>query len=162
MKEIEKKFLVGDIDLSSYEFVDIEQAYLNIRPDPIIRIRKYDNKYFLTYKTKIDTNKNLNIANEYKLPINEEVYKKLKKKIEGNIIKKRRYLIDIGNGLKAELDVYFGCLKGLKTVEVEFKNEKEYLSFKSPTWFLQDVTKDIRYINSSLAMINKLEELEEK
>lgn len=162
MKEIEKKYLVGDIDITNYKYIDIEQAYLNSYPDPIIRIRKYGNEYFLTYKSKINTTNNVNIANEYELPINKEVYEKLKGKIEGNVIIKRRYFIGLDNDLTAELDIYYGYLNGLKTVEVEFINENDYLSFKKPDWFIEDITKNRKYINSSLSKINSLEELEEE
>lgn len=160
MKEIEKKYLVKDIDLNNYDYIDIKQAYLNANPDPIIRIRKYGDEYFLTYKRKINTKEKLNVADEYELPINEEIFNKLKEKTEGNVISKRRYLIDLDNDLKAELDVYEDYLDGLKTVEVEFKSEEDYLKFKKPDWFLDDVTRDKKYINASLAMINNLEDLE--
>lgn len=161
MKEIEKKYLVKDINLDNYDYIDIKQAYLNARPDPIIRIRKYNDEYFLTYKRKIKTKELVNVADEYELPINEEIFNKLKEKIEGNVISKRRYLIKLDDDLTAELDVYEGYLKGLKTVEVEFKTEEDYLKFKKPDWFLDDVTRNKKYINASLAMINNLEELGE-
>ncbi len=161
MKEIEIKYLVGDNipDLNKYKYVDIEQAYLNIKPDPTIRIRKYGDDYFLTYKNRVDDNKKLNIATEYELPINKEVYDNLMSKTLGNVIKKRRYLIDIDKDLVAELDIYFGYLEGLKTVEVEFKSEDDYLSFKAPSWFLDNVTGNRKYLNSSLSSISSLDEL---
>ncbi len=161
MKEIEKKFLVKDIDLTKYKYIDITQAYLNTT-NPTIRVRKYGNDYFLTYKRKIKTDKNLKIHDEYELPITENVFNKLLKKTEGNIINKRRYIIDLDNNLKAELDVYFDNLEGLKTVEVEFKTEKDSLFFKKPDWFLEDVTTNKNYTNSSLAMLNNLKDLKEK
>ena len=46
-------------------------------------------------------------------------------------------------------------------VEVEFKSEEDYLRFEKPDWFLDDVTRNKKYINASLAMINNLEELGE-
>lgn len=162
MKEIEKKYLVSNIDITNYEYKDIEQAYLNIYPDPIIRIRKYGDDYFLTYKNKIETKNNINIADEFELPINKLVYEKLKNKVEGNIITKRRYIINLENDLIAELDIFEGYLNGLKTVEVEFKNENDYKTFKKPSWFKEDITKNKKYINSSLAKINSLKELEEE
>ena len=159
MKEIEKKYLVKDIDLSKYKYIDITQAYLNTT-HPTIRVRKYGNDYFLTYKSRIQTNKNLKICEEYELPITEEVFKKLIKKREGNIINKRRYIIELENNLKAELDVYFDNLEGLKTVEIEFKTENDSLTFKKPDWFLDDVTTNKSYTNSSLATINNIKDLE--
>ena len=158
------KEIVGDDipDLEKYKYVDIEQAYLNVKPDPTIRIRKYGDDYFLTYKNRVNDNKNLNIANEYELPINKEVYNNLKSKIEGNVIRKRRYLIDLENDLVAELDIYFEYLEGLKTVEVEFKSEEDYLNFEAPSWFSDNVTGDRKYLNSSLSSISSLDELKAK
>ena len=48
--EIEKKFIPTDLpkDLDSYEHHVIEQAYLNTAP--VVRIRKQDDDYVLTYK----------------------------------------------------------------------------------------------------------------
>ena len=43
----------------------------------------------------------------------------------------------------------------------ETKNEEEYLYFKTPSWFLEDVTTNKKYTNSSLAMINTLKDLED-
>lgn len=48
--EIEKKFLPGNLpeDLNQYTHHKIEQAYLNT--SPVVRIRKQDDEYYLTYK----------------------------------------------------------------------------------------------------------------
>ena len=47
--EIERKFLIKDLpDLSKYDYVDIEQGYLST--EPVVRIRKKNDKYMLTYK----------------------------------------------------------------------------------------------------------------
>ncbi len=50
--EIERKFTVRTlpVNLSSYPCRIIEQAYLNT--DPVVRIRREDNSYYLTYKGK--------------------------------------------------------------------------------------------------------------
>ena len=50
LMEIERKFTLTELppDLESFPHHEIEQAYLNI--EPVIRIRRQDEKYFLTYK----------------------------------------------------------------------------------------------------------------
>ena len=50
--EIERKFLIKTLpsDLESYPSSHIEQAYLN--EQPVLRIRKKDDSYILTYKSK--------------------------------------------------------------------------------------------------------------
>lgn len=64
--EIEKKYLIKDLpeNLEQYAFHKIEQAYLNT--DPVVRIRKQDDSYLLTYKGK-----GLMVREEYNLPLNE-------------------------------------------------------------------------------------------
>ena len=49
--EIERKYLIDTLpeDYQDYPCRHIEQAYLNT--DPVIRIRKDNNKYELTYKS---------------------------------------------------------------------------------------------------------------
>ena len=56
--EIEKKYLVSSLPdgLQQYEAWEIEQCYLCIRP--VLRIRKKNEDYILTYK-----NRNKNIIN---------------------------------------------------------------------------------------------------
>ena len=50
--EIERKFTIKELpaDLDSHTCLLIEQAYLNT--DPVIRIRRQDDDYYLTYKGK--------------------------------------------------------------------------------------------------------------
>ena len=164
MKEIEKKYLVKYLvkDIDKCEKVLIEQSYLNIEPDPIIRLRKWNDEYFLTYKNRANnTNKELSIADEYELPISIECYNNLSKKVEGNVIYKDRYLIPLNKKLVAEVDIYHGKLEGLRTVEVEFNNIQEFDDFVEPDWFGKDITNQKKYINSQLSKINNIDELEE-
>lgn len=90
--EIERKFKVKTlpVNLEQYPFHLIEQAYLNT--DPVVRIRKEDERYYLTYKGK-----GLLAREEYNLPLNEESYLHLREKADGNVISKKRYLIPIEN-----------------------------------------------------------------
>ena len=49
--EIERKFTIRELpDLSEYSFHVMEQGYLNT--DPVVRVRKEDDTYYLTYKGK--------------------------------------------------------------------------------------------------------------
>ena len=49
---------------------------------------------------------------EVELPLTEESYTNMVKKIDYNLVKKIRYKIPLNNGLIAELDVFDGKLKG--------------------------------------------------
>ena len=88
--EIERKFLIrkDDLpqDLASYPCHRIEQGYLCT--SPVVRIRRQDDDYFLTYKSK-----GLMSREEYNLPLTKESYDHLREKVDGRIIHKTRYVI---------------------------------------------------------------------
>ena len=88
--EIERKYLIDRLpeNLEQYECKHIEQGYLNT--DPVVRIRKSNDKYTLTYKGA-----GLMCREEYNLPLNAEAFAHLKEKIDGILIQKRRYLIPL-------------------------------------------------------------------
>ena len=145
--EIERKFLV-DTPPDGYEscpFHEIEQAYLCT--DPVVRIRKEDESFYLTYKSK-----GLMAREEYNLPLTKESYSHLLKKADGNILTKRRYLLPLlgDSTLTVELDIFDGKFKGLILAEVEFPTREAALSFTPPEWFGEDVTGDSRYHNSNM------------
>ena len=158
--EIERKFIAGNINYSNYPNYLIEQGYIAKNKEYKIRVRKVikdnDIKYTLTYKKRIS--EDVNINSELELEIDEDIYNQLLSKRDGNIIKKNRYLIPFNN-LTAELDIFDDKLKGLKLVEVEFKNREEYNSFKKPIWFLDEVTNDSKFSNSNLTEINSLKDI---
>ena len=83
--EIERKFLVSKenlpADLNSYPHHRLEQGYLSTAP--VVRIRKEDDNYYLTYKSK-----GLMTREEYNLPLNAEAFAHLKEKIDGILIQK--------------------------------------------------------------------------
>ena len=68
-------------------------------------------------------------------------------------IKKIRYYLPLTDGLTAELDVYGGFLKGLVTVEVEFRSIAGSENFEVPSWFGEEITYDKQYKNKNLAKI---------
>ena len=144
--EIERKFipkcLPGNLDL--YEHHDIQQAYLNT--SPVIRIRKQDEEYFLTYKGS-----GMMAREEYNLPLNEKSYYHLLTKADGNIITKTRYLIPLSDSLTAELDIFHDIFDGRLLVEVEFNSVDFANSFIPPTWFGKEVTYDKKYHNSNMS-----------
>lgn len=82
--EIERKFLIREIpkNLSQFPCLMIEQAYLCT--NPVVRIRRQNEDYYLTYKGK-----GLMAREEYNLPLNKEAYGHLLSKADGNIISKK-------------------------------------------------------------------------
>ena len=144
--EIERKFLIPNLpdDLESYAFHLIEQGYLCT--DPVVRIRRQDDDYILTYKGK-----GLMCREEYNLPLNAEAFAHLKEKIDGILIEKKRYLIPLTEKLTIELDVFEGELAPLMLAEVEFETKEEAERFVPPAWFGEDVTFSSKYHNSTLS-----------
>ena len=146
--EIERKFLIKQIPegCTSFPCRQIEQAYLNT--DPVVRVRRDNDDYYLTYKGK-----GLLSREEYNLPLNKEAYEHLLAKADGIILTKKRYMIPVpGNDhLTIELDVFEGHYRGLILAEVEFASEEEAKAFNPPAWFGKDVTFSGEYHNSRLS-----------
>ena len=144
-KEIERKFLVKELpaNLEEYEFHELEQGYLNTAP--VVRVRKEDETYYLTYKGKGFIERE-----EYNLPLTADAYLHLIEKADGKIISKRRYLIPFGN-YTIELDIFHEPFKPLIIAEVEFPSLEEANAFLPPEWFGEDVTGDYHYSNSYLS-----------
>lgn len=154
--EIERKYLINASELpfspEAYPVRQIEQGYLCT--EPVVRIRRDNEDYFLTYKSK-----GLMVREEYNLPLNKDAYEHLKQKADGRIISKKRYVIPLNEfvtsplyfDLKIELDVFESDLCGLVLAEIEFPDEDTALQFTPPTWFGEDVTFSSQYHNSTLS-----------
>ncbi|MBQ2283030.1 MAG: CYTH domain-containing protein [Agathobacter sp.] len=144
--EIEKKYLVPVLpeNLENYPKKRIAQGYLCT--NPVVRIRKSNDDYYLTYKGE-----GLMVREEYDLPLTKESYDHLLSKIDGLLIAKTRYLIPLWDGLTAELDVFEGDLAPLQLVEVEFSSVEEAEAFIPPEWFGEDVTNSGKYHNSYMS-----------
>lgn len=160
--EIEKKFLVDALPegLKNYGCKSLEQAYIST--SPVIRVRRSDDRYILTVKSK-----GLIKREEFELDMDRADYERLIKKADGNVISKKRYIIPVtdtdgGCGdksvddcLKVELDIFAGDFKGLMYAEVEFPSLEWAGKFKAPSWFGREVTGEGIYQNSALSAMDK-------
>lgn len=146
--EIEKKYTVRRLpeNLVQYPCRRIEQAYLNT--DPVIRIRRQDDSYYLTYKGS-----GMMAREEYNLPLNRESYLHLREKADGNVISKKRYLIPL-SPFTVELDIFDAPFAPLVIAEVEFESEQQADGFIPPEWFDRDVTFEKEYHNSNLSKLH--------
>lgn len=144
--EIERKYLVKCLptDLEKYEKKRISQGYLCT--EPVVRIRRSDDEYFLTYKSR-----GLMAREEYEMSLTAEAFEHMLPKIDGILIDKIRYLIPLDERHIAELDVFQGTLEPLRLVEVEFESVEEANNFVAPDWFGDDVTNSGEYHNSNLS-----------
>lgn len=175
--EIEKKFTVRNLpeNLESYTCHRIEQAYLNVRP--AIRVRREDECYYMTYKahrTDMDGEDSAGGIGqtEYNMPLDQESYEHLSGKADGNVIRKKRYLIPLNddaftdeflmghpevkeaigkNEIKIELDVFEAPFDGRVLAEVEFPSEEAAANYRAADWFMEDVTGDPKYSNSQMS-----------
>ena len=145
--EIERKFLLKKLpdNLDTYRHRHLEQGYLCTAP--VVRIRKDDDRYELTYKSG-----GMMVRQEYNLLLTKDSYEHLKKKVDGRLITKKRYMIQYEKYM-IELDVFENDLAPLVLAEVEFETEEEANSFTPPEWFGKDVTFSKAYHNSVLSQI---------
>lgn len=158
--EIERKFTIKQLpaDLEKYPYRHIEQGYLCT--SPVVRVRKEDEEYILTYKGS-----GMMAREEHNLALNKDAYYHLREKADGNIISKRRYLIPLlkpafregfptppdDYELTIELDVFDPPFAPLIMAEVEFGSKEAAEAFVPPEWFDEDVTYRKEYHNSYMA-----------
>lgn len=157
--EIEKKFLLRELpeQLAKCEKKEIEQGYLCVRP--VVRIRKSNEDYILTYKGKWgteDISVDAHVSQEMEMPLTGESYLHLREKVDGHLIRKTRYLVPLPDGHTGELDVFHDRLEGLRFIEVEFSDVEDAEKFSPPAWFGENVSKDERYTNSYLTFCQDL------
>ena len=86
--EIERKYLIHQLpkELETFPSRKIQQAYLCV--NPVVRIRRQNDDYYLTYKGK-----GMMVREEYNLPLTKEAYQHLKEKADGLVLSKTRYLL---------------------------------------------------------------------
>ena len=153
--EIEKKYLVKSLPegFETYPSRRLTQSYIS--RSPVIRLRKIEKE---TDKGEVKTNyiltvkgSGLSVREEFELELDKEQYEELRKKEEGRVLIKRRYLIPLPEGRTAELDIFEGYYAGLQLVEVEFPSEEEMAAFTAPDWFGEDVSDSMKYHNSTLS-----------
>ena len=124
--EIERKFLplMEQLPFHPEDFPcrRIEQGYLCT--NPVVRIRRDNDEYYLTYKSK-----GLLVREEYNLPLTPEGY----------------------GHLKLELDIFEGDLAPLIIAEIEFPDEETARAYQPPKWLGEDVTYSPLYHNSVLS-----------
>lgn len=149
--EIERKFLIRKENLPKnldhYPCNELEQAY--IITEPVLRIRKKDACYILTYKGQ-----GFMAREEVEFPLTKDAYDKLLSKTDGNVITKKRYTIPEKNNLTIELDIFSGIFTGLYLAEVEFPDTETALNYQQPAWFGPEVTNESTFHNSVLSTMH--------
>jgi adenylate cyclase len=145
--EIERKFLVDRLPDGLGEGEPIEQGYLAIGDDGVeVRVRRRGDTMTLTIKSGPGMQRT-----EEEMEVDARRFESLWPLTEGRRVTKTRHVMELGDGLAAEVDVYSGAHDGLLTAEIEFESVEQSDSFRPPEWLGREVTGDRSYANQALA-----------
>lgn len=155
--EIERQFLVASLPELPAQYESLSQGYVALLPE--IRIRQIgDSQYVLTVKRGAGL-----VREEWETRISKAEFDSLAERLHPDtvMIRKRRYLIALPDGLTAELHVHEGHLDGFSYVEVEFPDEKDARAFVPPAWFGREVTEDTGFSYAILARPDGMDRVKE-
>jgi CYTH domain-containing protein len=146
--EIERKFLVRYLppEVVRSPGDHIAQGYLAVDESAEVRIRRIGRHCFQTVKEGRGLERR-----EVEVPLTGEQFESLWPATGGRRVEKVRHRVAHGR-FTLEVDVYGGELEGLVVAEVEFDSVEDSNAFAVPEWFGEEVTRDDRYRNSSLAL----------
>jgi CYTH domain-containing protein/CHAD domain-containing protein len=144
--EIERKFLVAEMPRAESAAATIEQGYLALDERGEVRLRRIDGEPLLTAKSGHGE-----VREEVEVSIHPRAFEALWPLTAGRRVRKVRHYVPLGEGLRAEIDVYEGELDGLLTAEIEFGSPEEADTFAPPPWLGGELTGDERYANQTLA-----------
>lgn len=145
--EIEHKFLVhlSRLPLPA-EGTPIDQGYLSVQKDFVLRVRRKGDKGFLTLKGETGLGAHVRREFEYEIPL-DDALQLLSTYCERPPIEKTRYIVT-HEGHDWEVDFFSGLNNGLVVAEIELSSADE--SFARPDWAGPDVTQDRRFTNAAL------------
>ncbi len=146
--EIERKFLVSSDDWRSetHRQVRYLQGYLAQSAQGSVRVRIGGDTAFLNIKGATVGASRLEF--EYPVPM-EDAEVMLRELCGATVVEKTRYFVPHG-GREWEVDVFEGNNAGLVVAEIELDDEAEDVAL--PDWAGEEVTHDVRYYNSQLAL----------
>jgi CYTH domain-containing protein/CHAD domain-containing protein len=146
--EIERKFLVAEMPRAESAAARIEQGYLALDERGEVRLRRIGGEVLLTAKSGHGK-----VREEVEVAIDPGAFEALWPLTAGRRVRKVRHYVPLGEGLRAEVDVYEDALDGLRTAEVEFESREEADAFSPPPWLGAELTGDARYANQTLATV---------
>jgi adenylate cyclase len=146
--EIERKYLVLNDAWRAHVQREVRylQGYLANTRDCSVRVRVGGDSAFLNVKGATVGASRLEF--EYPVPVADaEVM--LRELSAGGVVEKTRYYVPYG-GREWEVDVFAGENAGLVVAEIELDDEADVIAL--PDWAGEEVTEDVRYYNSNLAV----------
>ena len=124
--------------------LDICQGYICHDGNRELRIRRINNKFFLTYKRGTGL-----VRFEQEIPVGKKIFESLWPESELQRLIKTRYVI-VYKDRRLEIDLYRKNLTGLIIAEVEFNSEEESRNFQIPSFFGREITEDSSFTNRML------------
>lgn len=142
--EIERKFTIKYLPNEIESIKKITQKHIfkdmvcSIRVRRSIDIYTEEKIFTHTIKTRTENLEKYSIC-ELEKNISEEEYFKARSFRGSRTIDKYRCIVPIGDGLKAEVDIFEGWMRGLIIAEVEFESVEQAENFEMPDWFEKSV-----------------------
>lgn len=146
--EIEHKYLVKLVQWNSeaaFDSKEIRQGYLQTDPEKTVRVRTKGNQGYITIKGKAVGASRAEF--EYEIPVADA--NELLNQFCSNLVEKTRYYI-VHEHKTWEVDVFAGLNSGLIVAEIELTSEEE--TYTLPNWVEKNVTSELKYANSNLAV----------
>jgi len=144
--EIERKFLVKDDSWQENAPRKLYyQGYLDRRNGPTVRVRRIEDRAFLTIKGAAKGFACMEY--EYEIPVTEG-QELLDSLCQQPLIEKYRYLVNFA-GMIWEVDFFLNENNPLVVAEIELESVEQ--QFEKPPWLGEEVTGDFRYSNSFLS-----------
>lgn len=147
-KEVERKFLVVS-DAYREEAVKhhrIIQGFLSSVPERTVRVRKSDDRGWITVKGLGNSSGTTRF--EWEKEISGAEAGHLLELCEPGMIEKTRYYVRKGEHV-FEIDEFEGRNQGLVVAEIELQSEDQ--AFERPGWLGQEVTGEVKYYNAALS-----------
>lgn len=148
--EIERKFLLKKgVDLpDSDRVLHIMQGYLASNKEMSVRVRIIDdNEAYLTIKQNKHDSLTMRAEFEYSIPVEDAL--EMMGASPFLPVVKQRHIVNVGD-TKWELDFFEDHNEGLITAEVELPSINTPVVL--PEWIGKEVSDDIRYLNSQMAI----------
>ncbi len=146
--EIERKFLVVGDAWRQAPAVAYAQGYLNRDKHRTVRVRIVQSQAWLTIKGA-NTGAAGATRAEFEYPIPVADARELLALCDGPLVRKLRRVV-VHAGAAWEVDEFEGDNAGLVVAEIELASEDA--AFEPPPWLGAEVTHDVRYFNSNLAV----------
>lgn len=147
--EIERKFLVRDDSYKALatHHVRIRQGYLSLGDNCSVRVRRWDDRGYITIKSR--PVKGSFSRYEFEKEITAAEADELLRLALPGQIDKIRWIVPVENFV-FEVDEFMGENAGLVVAEVELESENQ--SYPHPAFIKEEVTHDSRYLNSQLSL----------